>query len=90
MEQFRRAFKASQKYIEKDLAALTSSTGELAQKSGMGTLQPEDACKSLDAMTERLQKLKRKVSFQAFSATWFYSGGREATVRQSANSLRLC
>ncbi|TPX32337.1 hypothetical protein SmJEL517_g04540 [Synchytrium microbalum] len=61
LEQFRRAFKTSQKYIEKDLAALNTASVELANRAGMGTTLADDACKSLDAMAERLGKLKRKL-----------------------------
>ncbi|TPX41690.1 hypothetical protein SeMB42_g05036 [Synchytrium endobioticum] len=61
LEQFRRAFKTSQKYIEKDLAALATTTADLALKSGTGALLPDEVCRSLDAVADRLLKLKRKL-----------------------------
>jgi len=60
-EQLKRAARTSQKYIEKELTNLSTNVAELANKTTSGAIQPEDASRSLDAMLERLQKLKRKL-----------------------------
>lgn len=60
-EQLRKSARTSQKYIEKELTTLSTNVADLASKTSNGVADPAQAHKSLDAMLERLQKLKRKL-----------------------------
>ncbi|KAI9032313.1 CTLH/CRA C-terminal to lish motif domain-containing protein [Hyaloraphidium curvatum] len=60
-EQLKRAARTSQKYIEKELTTLSNGVSDLANKATHGAVNSEDAYRTLDAMVERLQKLKRKL-----------------------------
>jgi hypothetical protein len=56
IEQLKRAFKQSQKHLEKDLVAITAAAEGLGSKD-----TPEDILKTIENMTNRLVSLKRKV-----------------------------
>ncbi|KAI9341809.1 CTLH/CRA C-terminal to lish motif domain-containing protein [Zopfochytrium polystomum] len=58
LEQFKKAFKSSQKAFEKDLSAVVSSAESLVAKANGS---PEESIKIMDAMIVRLQSLKRKL-----------------------------
>ncbi|KAG8952175.1 GID complex subunit containing RING finger motif [Tulasnella sp. 419] len=57
-EQFRKIFKTSQRHIERDFTALQKDAADLAKKNPQG----DDALKQLDAMINKVQGLKRKLS----------------------------
>lgn len=44
---------------------MQSAIGDLATKSSINAISPEDAIKALDGMTGRVQTLKRKVRVAA-------------------------
>ncbi|KAI8855173.1 CTLH/CRA C-terminal to lish motif domain-containing protein [Chytridium lagenaria] len=60
VEQFKRAFKTSQRHFEKELN-LVGTTAEALGKDGNDSQSAEDAVKTLDNMVTRLQSLKRKL-----------------------------
>lgn len=60
-EQMRKTFRTSQRILEKEMANLTSTSSDLAKRSLTGSTNPEEICKALDGMLERLNKLKRKL-----------------------------
>ncbi|KAJ3220280.1 DNA-directed DNA polymerase gamma mip1 [Dinochytrium kinnereticum] len=60
LEQFKRAFKTSQRHFEKELTLVNSAAEALLEKDADST-SAEDAIKSLDGMVNRLHSLKRKL-----------------------------
>ncbi|KIL65445.1 hypothetical protein M378DRAFT_105136 [Amanita muscaria Koide BX008] len=60
-ENYRKVFRTSQKYIEKDLAFVQSELNN-ANNNGSNATTPQDALKSIDGMIERVETLKRKLS----------------------------
>ncbi|KAJ3416833.1 GID complex subunit containing RING finger motif [Chytridiales sp. JEL 0842] len=62
LEQIKKSFKASQKYVEKDLNNVSSLAENIAAKTRDNTLPAKDVLKNWDNMLTRLQTLKRKIS----------------------------
>lgn len=62
-ENYRKVFRTSQKYIEKELGSVQSSASELAKRAQAtnGETPPEESVKAIDAMMNRIETLKRKV-----------------------------
>ena len=63
-ENYRKVFRTSQKYIEKELGAVQTSAGDVAKKAYSTTSsdrKAEDSLKSIDSMIARIENLKRKV-----------------------------
>jgi len=62
-ENYRKVFRTTQRYIEKDFSALQTTTSDLAKRSKDGEgVDKEDAIQNIDAMITRVENLKRKVS----------------------------
>lgn len=61
LEQLKKSFRISQKYIEKEMMRLTSSINDLVTKTNQNKIQPEDAMKTLESLVNRLNSLKRKL-----------------------------
>ncbi|KAJ3197103.1 GID complex subunit containing RING finger motif [Irineochytrium annulatum] len=61
LEQFKRAFKASQKNFEKELTAVGSAADALSSRASHSPVGVEEAIKTLDGVVTRLQSLKRKL-----------------------------
>ncbi|OCH85764.1 hypothetical protein OBBRIDRAFT_797832 [Obba rivulosa] len=61
-ENYRKVFRTSQKYIEKELGAVQTSCGDLSKRASLGKLNSEDANKGIDGMIARVEALKRKLS----------------------------
>ncbi|KAF8889673.1 CTLH/CRA C-terminal to lish motif domain-containing protein [Infundibulicybe gibba] len=60
-ENYRRVFRTSQKYIEREFGAVQTTSGDL--KRGTSCSVPaEDAVKAIDSMVGRVENLKRKLS----------------------------
>ncbi|KAI8925525.1 CTLH/CRA C-terminal to lish motif domain-containing protein [Entophlyctis helioformis] len=59
LEQLKRAFRTSQKYIEKEMGSLA---GQLDAALAKAATKPDEACSALDATVNRLQSLKRKLN----------------------------
>ena len=59
-ENYRKAFRTSQKYIERELSAVTSASNELTSKAATN---PDDTelLKTLDAMIAKVEGLGKKV-----------------------------
>lgn len=59
-ENYRKAFRTSQKYIERELSAVTSASNELTRKAATN---PDDTelLKTLDAMIAKVEGLGKKV-----------------------------
>jgi len=62
-ENYRKVFRTSQRYIEKDFSAMQTITNDLAKRSkNSGVVDKEDATQNIDAMITRVENLKRKLS----------------------------
>ncbi|EMD35442.1 hypothetical protein CERSUDRAFT_116204 [Gelatoporia subvermispora B] len=61
-EDYRKVFRTSQKYVEKELGAVQTSCGDLSKRVNLGTVTAEDAAKGIDGMIARVETLKRKLS----------------------------
>ncbi|KAI0044960.1 hypothetical protein FA95DRAFT_1496231 [Auriscalpium vulgare] len=61
-ENYRKVFRTSQRVIERELTAVQASSNDLAKRAKLGSPDPEEAVKSIDAMIGRVEGLKRKLS----------------------------
>ena len=62
-ENYRKVFRTTQRYIEKDFSALQTTANDLAKRSkDSGEVDKEDSVQNIDAMITRVENLKRKVS----------------------------
>ncbi|KAJ3018644.1 UNVERIFIED_CONTAM: GID complex subunit containing RING finger motif [Siphonaria sp. JEL0065] len=61
LEQFKRAFKTSQKHVEKEWVALATSAGDHLNKIDAKTGKTEDALKVVDGLLARFIALKKKL-----------------------------
>ena len=59
-EAYRKVFRTSQKYIEREFGAVQTTTKELTQQSKSNNLK--DMSQSVDNMITRVEGLKRKAS----------------------------
>lgn len=57
-ENYRKVFRTSQKYVEKELGGINTTCNDASTKS----LSPEESLKAIDSMLSRAENLKRKVS----------------------------
>ena len=71
-ENYRKIFRTSQRYVERELGAVLMASSELATRTTSGNLTTDDVSKSMDNMIERVENLKRKVKF-AYSHIDYYS-----------------
>ena len=62
LELIRRNFKTAQRAIDKETKAITASISEAAAKAQQGTASPEETIAAINAMVDRMNKLKRKVA----------------------------
>lgn len=62
-ESYRKVFRTSQKYIERELGAVQTASNDLAKRCGQGEYDAESALKSVDGMIGKVEGLKRKVRF---------------------------
>jgi macrophage erythroblast attacher len=62
LELIRRNFKTAQRTIDKETKAITASINEAAAKAQQGTASPEETITAINAMIDRMNKLKRKVA----------------------------
>ncbi|THH11950.1 hypothetical protein EW145_g357 [Phellinidium pouzarii] len=60
-EAYRKVFRTSQRYIERELGAVQITSGELA-KQAKANYDPSSALNSIDSMIGRVEGLKRKLS----------------------------
>ncbi|EKM76774.1 hypothetical protein AGABI1DRAFT_62820 [Agaricus bisporus var. burnettii JB137-S8] len=61
-ENYRRIFRTSQRNVEKDFGPLQNASNDLVNRARAGTLNDEEALKSIDSMIGRVESLKRKLS----------------------------
>lgn len=61
-ENYRKIFRTSQKYIEKELGGIQSTTSDLAKRAQNGTPDADESMKSIDSMINRVEGLKRKLA----------------------------
>ncbi|KAL2919779.1 GID complex subunit containing RING finger motif [Polyrhizophydium stewartii] len=59
LEQLKRAFRSSQKHVEKEMAAVSA---QLESALAKAAAKPDEACSAIDATLSRLQGLKRKLA----------------------------
>ena len=58
-ENYRKIFRTSQRHVERELAAVLTTSNDLANQATSGT---DDVLKSMDNMIGRVENLKRKVN----------------------------
>ncbi|KAJ3076235.1 GID complex subunit containing RING finger motif [Podochytrium sp. JEL0797] len=61
LEQFKRAFKTSQKHVEKEWIALATSAGDHLSKINVNAGQTDEALKVVDGLLARFHALKKKL-----------------------------
>ena len=59
-EAYRKIFRTSQRYVERELGSVQSTARELS-KLNNSTYNPEEALKSVETMIKKVEGLKRKV-----------------------------
>ena len=63
-ESYRKVFRTSQRYIERELTAVQSAAAEVAkQTKSQDELDQDATMKSIDGMIGRVENLKRKVRY---------------------------
>ncbi|ORX98890.1 hypothetical protein K493DRAFT_329233 [Basidiobolus meristosporus CBS 931.73] len=60
-EQLKKAFRVSQKHIEKEITVLTHSVGDLLKAANQGKVNADEAVKVIDNSIQRLKTLKQKL-----------------------------
>ncbi|KLO05660.1 hypothetical protein SCHPADRAFT_839102 [Schizopora paradoxa] len=61
-ESYRKVFRTSQKYIERDFGTIQTSSNELSTNAKKSDYQPEAALASIDNIIGKVENLKRKLS----------------------------
>lgn len=60
-ENLRKIFRTSQRYIEREMAAVQSASSDLERATVHQKYEPAEALKTIDGMIGRVEGLKRKV-----------------------------
>ncbi|KAF4583416.1 GID complex subunit containing RING finger motif [Pleurotus pulmonarius] len=61
-ENYRKAFRTSQRNVEKDLGAVNSMAIDVSKRVSLENAEPADTVNALDSMIARVEALKRKLS----------------------------
>ncbi|KAF7316383.1 hypothetical protein MIND_00157100 [Mycena indigotica] len=61
-ENYRKVFRSTQRNVERDMKAVQNSVQDLTKQSSEGTLAPDAAVESIDAMIANVENLKKKLA----------------------------
>lgn len=68
-ENYRKAFRTSQRNVEKDLGAVNATAVDVSKRVTLENAEPADTVNAIDTMIARVEALKRKVRFPWFIPT---------------------